>query len=217
MKRFKPSQINLTNDKIDFLLSMSNKELVNFLGKIKNYNNNMHEEDKKDFKRAIKYVTSQFKSVLSDNDYNSFVSKTFNTGTRDDIIRQLQYEFPLKTYNMICKAADCKLQCVEVRNPYEVMFSEYLDELEIKYEYQKIFMNNYSFYCVDFYLTDYNIVCEIDGDSHIFNVAVDKDDKRTSTLKIENKVRDVWRFKNHEVKNNKALCLETIDILIAHL
>ena len=77
-------------------------------------------------------------------------------------------------------------------------------------------MNSWSFYVVDFYLPEYNVVCEIDGDSHYNDFSRD-DDKRTLILKNQNKVHEVFRFWNEDVRDAHRKCAESLDFLLANL
>ena len=74
-----------------------------------------------------------------------------------------------------------------------------LNELNIKYEFQKIFYVGFSFYIVDFYLPDYNCVIEIDGQQHYeWNASV-YDRLRTENLTILYGVSKVIRFDNKDL------------------
>lgn len=67
-----------------------------------------------------------------------------------------------------------------------------------KYEAQKvIFVDEYNFYIVDFYLPKYNVVIEVDGKQHSENKNYDS--IRTRKLK-EIGVRKVLRFKNEDFR-----------------
>lgn len=81
----------------------------------------------------------------------------------------------------------------------EAKFKIILKELNIKYEFQKIFYTETTFYIADFYLLDYNIVIEVDGGYHTTSEQRSKDNKRTAKL-IED-IEGVYRIKNEAVDN----------------
>ena len=81
----------------------------------------------------------------------------------------------------------------------EQIFKDALSCLDIKYNFQKIFIVNDKGYIVDFYLPDYLMVIEIDGDNHYENIQDQKDQKRTEDLLSLNKIIHVLRFDNQDV------------------
>ena len=88
---------------------------------------------------------------------------------------------------------------IKKQTPSEAKFKIILKELNIKYEFQKIFYTEVSFYIADFYLLDYNIVIEVDGGYHATSEQRSKDNKRTAKL-IED-IEGVYRIKNEAVDN----------------
>lgn len=69
---------------------------------------------------------------------------------------------------------------------------------DYKYIFQKIiFVDDYMFYIVDFYLPKYNIAIEIDGRQH--KDSVEYDTLRTYRLKQAG-VRKVLRFSNEDIR-----------------
>ena len=79
----------------------------------------------------------------------------------------------------------------------EKIFKEMLDTLDIKYNFQKIFTVGRNGYIVDFYLKNYSLVVEIDGDNH--KTQDEKDNKRTVDLLTSGKINHVIRFYNDEI------------------
>ena len=74
-----------------------------------------------------------------------------------------------------------------------------LNELGVKYEFQKIYYVGYSFYIVDFYIPEYNLVVEIDGQQHYnWNDKI-YDRLRTENLVYLNGVKRVVRFDNKDL------------------
>lgn len=97
------------------------------------------------------------------------------------------------------KAEEFRADLIKKQTPSEARFKIILKELDIKYEFQKIFYTENSFYIADFYLSNYNIVIEIDGEYHNTPEQKSKDSKRTAKL-IED-IDDVYRIKNETVTN----------------
>lgn len=97
------------------------------------------------------------------------------------------------------KAEEFRADLIKKQTPSEARFKIILKELDIKYEFQKIFYTENSFYIADFYLSNYNIVIEIDGGYHNTPEQKTKDSKRTAKL-IED-IDDVYRIKNETVTN----------------
>jgi len=93
------------------------------------------------------------------------------------------------------------------RNVSELKAKSILDQLEIRYEYQKI----YGPYVLDFYLPDYRIDLEMDGFHHKFKR---KSDKRRSQWLRKRNVTTV-RFWNSALKDEsdfKELLLEKLSL-----
>lgn len=90
----------------------------------------------------------------------------------------------------------------------ELAFKALLKLANIKYEFQKIIFYNNSFYIVDFYIPDKNVVIEIDGNHH----DIVKDKVRTENLLREG-ISRVHRFKNATV-HNTAYCLRKLNSIM---
>jgi len=97
------------------------------------------------------------------------------------------------------KAEEERLNKIENCTLYEAKFAEYLDLLDIKYKRERIFYRDNSCYFADFYIMDKNIVVEIDGEYHDEEDQIIKDNIRTSDLINKCGVKEVVRFKNHEL------------------
>lgn len=89
----------------------------------------------------------------------------------------------------------------------ERTFKNILDCLEIKYTFQKIFMVNDAGYIVDFYLPEYLMVIEIDGNNHYEEIQDHKDQERTQNLLSLKSIGHVLRFDNQDV-----LCMKIDEI-----
>lgn len=83
--------------------------------------------------------------------------------------------------------------------PYELKMKLILTELGVKYEFQKIYYVGYSNYIVDFYLPEYNLVLEIDGQQHYEWNAKIYDKLRTENLVYLHGVKRVVRFDNKDM------------------
>jgi len=88
---------------------------------------------------------------------------------------------------------------------HELLFKNMLKILDIKFEFQKIFIIKKKGYIADFFLNDYLMVVEIDGGSH--NNQEQKDSIRTKNLFKTGLVKHVLRFDNDEVG-----CMNEIDL-----
>jgi len=83
--------------------------------------------------------------------------------------------------------------------PTELKMKLLLRELGVDYEFQKIYYVGYSFYIVDFYLPEYNLVVEIDGQQHYnWNDKI-YDRLRTDNLVNLHGVKRVVRFDNRDL------------------
>ena len=83
---------------------------------------------------------------------------------------------------------------------YELLFKVLLDALNIKYEFQKLLWGNK---IVDFYLPEYRIIIEIDGEYHNTTHQKKKDLYRDTNFYLGS--IKVIRFKNKEVLDTKFI------------
>lgn len=82
--------------------------------------------------------------------------------------------------------------------PAEQAFKQKLKDLKLRYEFQKILKAKGECYIVDFFLTDYHIIIEIDGDYHNKSDQKNKDDIRSRNLTRHNsRVSKIVRFTNN--------------------
>lgn len=99
--------------------------------------------------------------------------------------------------------------------PTELKMKLILTELGIKYEYQKVYFVGFSFYIVDFYLPQYNVVVEIDGQQHYTYNAKIYDRLRTDNLVHLHGIKRVIRFDNKDLTVDtfvKERLLKELDI-----
>ena len=83
--------------------------------------------------------------------------------------------------------------------PAEKEFRQFIKNLKIRHEFQKIIRTQKKYYIVDFYLIDYHTVIEIDGEYHDDKEQKKLDKTRQSNLRRSKIVSKVIRFKNYEV------------------
>ena len=97
------------------------------------------------------------------------------------------------------KAEDFRSDLIKKQTRSEAKMKVVLKELNVKYEFQKIFYTEKSFYIVDFYLPEYNVAIEVDGGYHNDKEQKIKDNNRT--LKLTEDINYVYRIKNESVDN----------------
>lgn len=109
-----------------------------------------------------------------------------------------------KKYSIKEKQALCakrRLELVDNATKAEIAFMARLENLGIRYMFQKGFIAGNGFCIVDFYLPKPNkLVIEIDGKYHNDPIQQYKDKKRSDYLTIQRKLR-VVRITNEEVFN----------------
>lgn len=101
-----------------------------------------------------------------------------------------------------------RLDLIAKQTKSEKLFGQYLKELQIPFNFQKIFYTENSFYIVDFYLPQHNYVIEIDGKYHNDKEQRKADQRRTDVLKDKGITR-VIRYKN-SVVSRKQYCIERL-------
>ena len=87
----------------------------------------------------------------------------------------------------------------------EVITKAVLKSLKVSFEFQKIFYNEETFYIVDFYLPDFNVVLEIDGGYHSTEEQKLKDKRREKFLRRYNKIKYIGRINNEVVYKTTEL------------
>lgn len=99
------------------------------------------------------------------------------------------------------KKVSCKFKAelCERATEAEKHFKSILDHAGIRFKFQNVMKRSNTFSIVDFYLTQYSAVVEIDGGYHDTPEQAEKDRKRTRDLLNKNGVSVVIRFRNDEV------------------
>jgi very-short-patch-repair endonuclease len=95
----------------------------------------------------------------------------------------------------LCSKRTLKLK--ERATKQELIFKSKLDDLKIKYMFQKGFISGDYFAIVDFYLPKYKLCIEVDGDYHNTKDQQLRDKYRTSYLNKRG-------FKVHRFTNNES-------------
>lgn len=96
-------------------------------------------------------------------------------------------------------------ESTERATPAEQAFKGELEALGLEYQFQKVFSANKQKYIVDFYLPEYHMVVEIDGEYHNAPAQQEKDAKREADLLKNPAIAKIVRFTNGEVKNKNGL------------
>ncbi len=108
-----------------------------------------------------------------------------------------------------------------IRSSLEIRFESFLETLEIKYKHSYYINTTEHHFIFDFYLPDYNILIEIDGDFwHCNPKKFPKPECKTQTINIENdKLKDEWakangykllRFWEDDINNNIKQVKQTL-------
>ena len=92
----------------------------------------------------------------------------------------------------------------------ELRFQELLKQYEFAHEFQKPFKHAGTFVIVDFYLPDYQVVVEIDGEYHDDEIQKWKDQMRTCRLMAKNNIKSVVRFSNDQVMEDPKAVIRTL-------
>ena len=89
----------------------------------------------------------------------------------------------------------------------ELLFIAKLKYYSIKYEFQKPLSYGISFYIADFFISDYNIIVEIDGSSHNSDKQKIIDERKDNFYR--SKGYKVLRIKNEDVDTYNTKSLKT--------
>lgn len=123
-----------------------------------------------------------------------FTHKQINT--LEDLERK-QYE---NTERKRRTAEQYRAELILKQTSSEKKVKAVLKSLDIKYEFQHIFLNSHTFHIADFYLPKYNIVLEVDGEYHATPEQIKLDAARDKTLKKENGIKHIGRILNADTK-----------------
>jgi very-short-patch-repair endonuclease len=114
---------------------------------------------------------------------------------KDDIINRFRVNAP----GLVQSAEANRNGNIINATPQEMKMKLILKELGVVYEFQKVYYTGMTYYIVDFFLTDYNVVVELDGSQHYDGFAKEYDALRTENLLYLHKINRVIRFDNKEL------------------
>lgn len=135
------------------------------------------------------------KDVFSTIDFKSIKSKTY---IEDKSIQYSKYKRGNTNIKSIADLIEgYKNQNENRNNICENKMKFILDDLHIKYEYQRVFCINEKFYIADFYIPSHNIILEVDGASHDDINGLSRDRERDNAF-ARHGVLTV-RFRTYEV------------------
>jgi len=112
-------------------------------------------------------------------------------------------------------AENFRTKLVDNQTVAEKEFKKYLKLLNVKFSFQRIVYFKNTFYIVDFYVPQLNIVFEIDGGYHTEEEQMKKDELRTQHLKSKG-IEEIYRFTNDEVSDSATTIKRLTEILIKH-
>ena len=151
---------------------------------------------------------SEWTKILECNDLNEIKSIVLsakekrNKSRKSKVQKKEEYLQKVKTQSkkrLQETAEKFRSDLIKNQTPSEARLKVILRLMGIKYEFQKIYYTKKSFYVADFYLTEHDIVIELDGGYHNTQEQKKKDSIRTKELK--NDVRAVFRMTNNAVEN----------------
>lgn len=114
---------------------------------------------------------------------------------KDDIINRFRVNAP----GLVQSAEANRNGNIINATPQEMKMKIILKELGVVYEFQKVYYTGMTYYIVDFFLPDYNVVVELDGSQHYDGFAREYDALRTENLLYLHKINRVIRFDNKEL------------------
>jgi very-short-patch-repair endonuclease len=131
------------------------------------------------------------------------IKKKYAKIAKDRVDKEVMYKKLVKTMKHRRIHANKLMESQrKLRNVYELKFRVMLLEMGVRYIWQNPFYDKDRYVCVDFYLPEYNIVIEIDGNVHGKPEKVQYDLERTMYLKKVHGVAKVVRFSNLDITNN---------------
>ena len=113
-------------------------------------------------------------------------------------MKKEKYNVSMKEKQSLCSKRQNKLK--KYATTAELIFKDKLDQLEIRYLFQKGFIKGKNFCIVDFYLPKpYKICIEVDGGYHNEPEQIIRDNNRTFYLEKQRGMK-VIRFTNEEAE-----------------
>jgi len=109
---------------------------------------------------------------------------------------------PNAKFTLTDSAKTNRAKLIQTATKSEREFIGFLKSEGIKYEFQKIFYYDSSYYIVDFYIPSAKLVIEVDGRYHDSSIQQRDDELRTRRLKTICGVNELIRFANDDLKNS---------------
>lgn len=152
-------------------------------------------------------------SFIYDNVSNS--TGIVSSKTKSELNEQKISKYRLNAPVLVNSAKSNQKELIKNATPEELKMKLILSELNISYEFNKIYFTGMGYYYADFYLPQYNIILEIDGNQHLRPFDKEWDKLRTENLIHIHGVDRVIRIKNSFMtidQRVKELLLKELDI-----
>lgn len=148
------------------------------------------EDQRRDTKAKTKQKRKNKKAIrLSNKKYEPVTSSGYKLGE------------PNTKFTLTDSANTNRAKLIQTATKSERELIGFLKSEGIKYEFQKIFYYDSSYYIVDFYIPSAKLVIEVDGRYHDSSEQQRDDQLRTRRLKSICGVNELIRFANDELKN----------------
>ncbi|QQM14694.1 hypothetical protein CPT_MarsHill_160 [Staphylococcus phage MarsHill] len=144
----------------------------------------------------------EVKDYIEKFDYELISNSYSNSRTKMDILHEeCGREFKMNWESFYSSGHRCPY-CSDINNSKGTKeISEYLDNMKIPYEKEKKFDNLLSikgnYLRVDFFLEEYNLCIEFDGEQHFIPFRYENGKEKFETLKENDQIKDNY-FENHE-------------------
>lgn len=174
------------------VLTLSGSGIIKLLGYL---NNN---------KKAISFIYDNISNS------NGIVSPKTKAEVNEQRISKYRLNAPVLTNS----AKNNQKELIKNATPEELKMKLILNELNISYEFNKIYYTGFGYYYADFYLPQYNVIIEIDGKQHQKTFDREWDALRTENLIYIHGVNRVIRIKNESMivdSNVKEFLLKELD------
>lgn len=152
-------------------------------------------------------------SFIYDNVSNS--TGIMSSKTKSELNEQKISKYRLNAPVLVNSAKSNQKELIKNATPEELKMKLILSELNISYEFNKIYFTGMGYYYADFYLPQYNIILEIDGNQHLRTFDKEWDKLRTENLIHIHGIDRVIRIKNSFMtidQRVKELLLKELDI-----
>lgn len=120
---------------------------------------------------------------------------------------------PNSKFTLTDSAKTNRAKLIQTATKSERELIGFLKSEGIKYEFQKIFYYDSSYYIVDFYIPSAKLVIEVDGRYHDSSIQQRDDQLRTRRLKTICGVNELIRFANDELKDRDLVVNKMYDYI----